>query len=402
MLHNRNLQIRRIGGLQAMHLVGFSLIAIANATCLSFATAQSGENDAQRSNGRNVVLVTLDGLRWQEVFRGADERLVSVDGKVKDIPATQARFLGASANDRRQTLMPFFWSTVAAQGIVFGDPDKGSSARVTNTHHFSYPGYNEILCGFADPKVDSNAKKYNENVTVLEWLNRKTEFAGHVAAFCSWDVFPYIINDKRSGILVNAGWADTSRTVDEPFRSQLKQLDDLANEVPRLWPGVRYDYFTWRAAETYVRAKQPRVLYVSLGETDDWAHEGRYDLYLESAQRNDDYIRRLWETIQSIPQYRDNTTLIITTDHGRGDGRGEWTSHSNQIAGCDMIWIAMLGADSSPQSSQGVHATQSQVAATVAACLGLDFAAENAGVANALPIVFTANEASVTAEGKSP
>ncbi len=402
MLHNRIPHFRFIGGLQSMCLVCVLLLNFVNATFLSLATAQSSEKDAQLSNGRNVVLVTLDGLRWQEVFGGADERLVSADGKVKDIPATQARFLGANANDRRQALMPFFWSTVATQGVVFGNPDEGSSARVTNTHHFSYPGYSEILCGFADPKIDSNAKKYNENVTVLEWLNRKTEFAGRVAAFCSWDVFPCIINDKRSGVLVNAGWMDTANAVEEPHRNDLKQLDDLASEVPHLWPGVRYDYFTWRAAETYVRAKRPRVLYVSLGETDDWAHEGRYDLYLESAQRNDDYIRRLWETMQSIQQYRDNTTLIITTDHGRGDARGEWTSHSNKIAGCDVIWIAMLGPGLDPQLSKGVHATQSQVAATIATCLGLDFTAEDAGVAAALPIAITASEASVTSEGNAP
>ena len=193
-----------------------------------------------------------------------------------------------------------------------------------------------------------------------------------------------------------------SNAVGEPHRSDLKQLDGLASEVPHLWPGVRYDYFTWRAADTYVRANLPRVLYVSLGETDDWAHEGRYDLYLDSAQRNDDYIRRLWETMQSIPQYRDNTTLIVTTDHGRGDGRGEWTSHSKKIPGCDVIWIAMLGPGWNPPLSKGVHATQSQVAATVAACLGLDFAQENAEVAAALPIAITAQEASVTSKGSTP
>ena len=81
----------------------------------------------------------------------------------------------------------------------------GSEVRVTNGHNFSYPGYNELLSGKADPRVDSNDKKPNPNVTVLEWLNGRDPYRGKVAAFCSWDVFPWIINRERSGVLVNAG-----------------------------------------------------------------------------------------------------------------------------------------------------------------------------------------------------
>ncbi len=33
-----------------------------------------------------------------------------------------------------------------------------------------------MLTGFADPKIDSNDKRYNENVTVLEWLNQMTSY----------------------------------------------------------------------------------------------------------------------------------------------------------------------------------------------------------------------------------
>ena len=77
---------------------------------------------------------------------------------------------------------------------------------VTNGYNFSYPGYSEILCGFADPGIDSNAKKNNTNITVLEWLTQKPGFEKSAVAFGSWDVFPFIINETRSGIPVNAGW----------------------------------------------------------------------------------------------------------------------------------------------------------------------------------------------------
>jgi len=342
---------------------------------------------------RNVILVTIDGLRWQEVFGGADERLMSDDAGVKDVPATKQRFLRTDRKASRETLMPFFWSVIAPQGVVYGDPEHRSTAVLSNNLHFSYPGYNELLTGVFDPRIDSNAKQYNENVTVLEWFNQKPEFNGRVAAFCSWDVFPYIINDRRSGVVINAGWQPTATLLDPndetvtAAHKQLVQLDQLSEQVPHVWPGVRFDYFTFKATEIYLKAKRPRVLYLSLGEVDDWAHEGRYDLYLDSAQRSDHAIRELWETIQSIPQYKDRTTLIVTTDHGRGEGRNEWKSHSASIPGCEAIWIAMIGPQIAHHQPVDSSVTQSQVASTVAACLGYDFQSDFPKAAASLPSV---------------
>jgi len=342
---------------------------------------------------RNVILITLDGLRWQEVFGGVDETLMDKDlGGVKDLPQLKQRFQRAMAVESRETLMPFFWKTLATQGVVFGDPDHESKAVVTNGLNFSYPGYSEILCGFTDPKVDSNAKKNNENVTVLEWLSLKPGFENSVAAFCSWDVFPFIINETRSGIPVNAGWEQLAgdprlSLPGSETATVYAELDQLSNEIPRYFPEVRFDYFTFRAAEEYLKSKKPRVLYVSLGETDDWAHAGRYDLYLDAAQRNDNYIQRLWTLVQSMPEYRANTTLILTTDHGRGDNRVDWKSHGKDIANCEHIWMAVMGPDVLHRTIEGTTVTQSQIAATVAACLGFDYQASVPQAAVSLPVL---------------
>ena len=342
---------------------------------------------------RNVILITVDGLRWQEVFGGADVTLMDKDaGGVKDLPALTKRFQRETARESREALMPFFWSTVAQQGIVFGDPEHESKAVVTNGRNFSYPGYSEILCGFADPLIDSNAKKDNVNVTVLEWLKQKPGFDNSVAAFCSWDVFPFIINETRSGIPVNAGWeplaTDAGLNLQEPeAAATLRQLDEVSMEIPRYFPDVRYDFVTFRGAEEFIRVKQPRLIYVSLGETDDWAHAGRYDLYLDSAFRTDDYIGRLWQQLQSMPEYRENTTLILTTDHGRGDNRIDWKNHGEKIEDCEYIWMAVMGPDTPHQIIRGTTVTQSQIAATVAACLGYDYQAAVPRAAAPLPVL---------------
>jgi hypothetical protein len=343
-----------------------------------------GASHAADAQTENVILVTLDGLRWQEVFQGADERLLNREsGGVRDVAAMRQRFWAETSVERRTRLMPFFWETIAVRGQVFGDPEQRSAARVTNGRYFSYPGYNELLSGHADPRIDSNDKRPNDNVTVLEWLHRQPQYHGRIAAFTSWDVFPYILNAQRSGMYVNAGWQDLE-VADDAVR--VGQLNRLGRELPHYWDGVRYDVFTMEGALAYLRQRLPRVLYIALGETDDWAHEGRYDLYLDAAWRSDRYLRSLWETVNQLEQYRDRTSLVVTTDHGRGDGREAWKSHGTAQPGSDSIWIAVRGPDTPPLGvRRDTTSTQSQVAATVAALLGNDFGASDPRIARPLP-----------------
>lgn len=355
------------------------LIAILLA-CSFSATAFAGDEQHQTEH---VVLVTLDGLRWQELFAGADESLLDKDrGGVRDVDATRERFWRTDADERRTLLMPFFWNTIARQGRVFGNPDDGCVMRVTNGHNFSYPGYSELLTGYTDPRIDSNDKTPNPNVTVLEWLHRRPEFDGRVAAFCSWDVFPFIINEERSGIPVNAGWQAASIG---PDADELAALNDWAAEVPHIWHNVRYDVFTHRAALAYLQAEQPRVLYISLGETDDWAHARRYDLYLDAAQRADRYLAELWDLLQSLPDYAGRTSLVLTTDHGRGETGADWISHGADITGSEFMWAAVLGPDTPATPPPQQPVTQSQIAATVAALLGEDYCSAVPQAAAPLP-----------------
>src|SRR5688500_11474293 len=142
---------------------------------------------------RNVIFVTLDGLRWQEFFGGADREYFKRDRNGSG-GEPERRFWRDNADDRRSLLMPFVWTTVAKQGQIFGDPSADSVSRLTNGLWFSYPGYSEMFVGAADSKIDSNDKVPNPNVTVLEWLNSRPGFDGRVAAFGSWDVLPSIVN----------------------------------------------------------------------------------------------------------------------------------------------------------------------------------------------------------------
>src|SRR6185503_6854427 len=120
---------------------------------------------AQRT--RNVVLIVTDGLRWQDVFTGADTSILFGDPRfLGDTAAIRREFWRPTAEARRSAMMPFIWSTVARNGQILGNATKGSSAQVTNGLKFSYPGYNEMFSGAADPKIRSNTFGPNPNITV--------------------------------------------------------------------------------------------------------------------------------------------------------------------------------------------------------------------------------------------
>lgn len=336
---------------------------------------------------RNVIFVMADGLRWQEAFGGADPALLNKESGVPDVARTRAEFWRETPAERRAVLLPFLWNVVASKGQLYGNQDAGSQAYVTNGMNFSYPGYSETLCGFPDARVDSNDKNPNPNISMFEWLGGKPAFKGRIAAFGAWDLFPYILNVQRSGLFVNAGY---DPLIVKPSSPKIDLLNRLKKES-ELWDSEALDAPMFHTALEYLKLRKPRVMFVSLGEPDEWAHDGKYALYLTSAHRVDQYLKELWDTVQAMPEYRGSTTLVFAVDHGRGLAPKEWRSHGQKIPDSKNIWMAFYGPDTPALGERkNVPAvTQSQVAPTIAALLGEDYnaAVPKAGkpIADVLP-----------------
>jgi hypothetical protein len=240
---------------------------------------------------------------------------------------------------------------------------------VSNSLNFSYPSYNEMLTGRPDPRIRSNEFGRNPNQTVLHWLSARPGFAGRVAAFATWSVFDDIFDRENAPFPVHAGWR-------APYATPATRADSALNQayagVRREWRDVAPDSLMHRLALRALMALRPRVLFLGYGDTDECAHAGRYDRYLRSARAVDGYLAEIWEVIESTPGYAGQTTLIVTSDHGRGSGSTAWRDHGENVAGSQYVWLAAIGPDTRALGEvSGVgEMSQSQIAATLAALLG--------------------------------
>ena len=325
-----------------------------------------------------IILITLDGARVEEVFGGLDLTVLQStlrENQRADETRVHRRFWADTPEARRQKLLPFFWGTLmTAHGSIAGNRTAGSTVTLTNSHRFSYPGYAEILLGEAhDDVIKSNDAVQNPYATVLEALKSHLKLTtAQTGVFASWNVFPAIVEHTKGALTVNAGF--------EPFerpQGAVQALNALQRETQTPWDSVRHDAYTFRFAMEHLKAARPRVLYLALGETDDWAHDGRYDRVLDAYERTDAYLKELWEWLQAQPDYRGRTHILITTDHGRGRTTTDWRNHGAKIEGAQDVWIALVSPGLPQRGEWKGHAPlhTNQVAATLAAWVGLDWTA---------------------------
>ena len=320
----------------------------------------------------NLFIIITDGFRWQEIFSDADSVLINDENFTPDTATLKAMYWASDPSDRRKKLMPFLWNVIARKGQLFGNRDLNNKVNVSNVYSLSYPGYNELFTGTTDISISGNSKKYNKNINVLEYLDDKEEFEGKIAVFSSWEVFPYILNKNRNGLMMNSGYeqiqCDTPNTTLNMINSV--QEKGIGNKT-----ATRYDMLTYSTAKEYIKDHKPRIVVIGLGETDDFAHQKRYDLYLQQANQVDKMIGELWNLVQTTPGYKNNTNFIITTDHGRGNSSKHWSGHGFFVNGSSQTWLAMIGPHIDPlgERKDNEQLYTKQFATTIAKLTGEEF-----------------------------
>jgi hypothetical protein len=148
----------------------------------------------------NIIVITTDGLRWQELFKGMDTALAN-DARFNegDSAFIFEKYWAADVKGRRKKLLPFLWSVIEAKGQIYGNRAYNNKVDNANPYWFSYPGYSELMTGNADTAINSNNYKPNPHITVLEFLNQQPKLKNKVVAFGAWNAFDRILNEERSG-----------------------------------------------------------------------------------------------------------------------------------------------------------------------------------------------------------
>jgi hypothetical protein len=242
-----------------------------------------------------VVLVTIDGVRWQDVFEGSS-------------PA----FSGAPSIPPEQ-LMPRTLALVASGGIALGATRDGcGKVHTAGGSNVSLPGYLEIFTGHPSHCLDNSCSQADESV--LDEAARKG--VSGVASIGSWEILSKAVSGGGTGTFVSVG---RSWPADVPAMDHLGELVAAGNAADA-YPGhngYRPDVATAAIALEYFRVAKPAFFHIGLGDTDEYGHRGDYPSYLDALRRADSVIGTIADMLLTMGDDGAKTTVIITPDHGR-------------------------------------------------------------------------------------
>jgi hypothetical protein len=355
----------------ALRAVFGPLVAVALASCVDHsqarvafaATDPTEEAAADRaqalslapaSDGR-VVLVTVDGVRAEDVFGGAD-RALRPGSNIGHLTSPEA-------------LMPRTHALVATRGVALGADQPGCGVvRTASGANVSLPGYLEIFTGRRTRCRDNRCAR-----TRLRTVLDEAADAGlaPVASIGSWEVLDRAVTRGSSPVLVAEGaqrWPGSRPLVDERLEAFVS-----AGEHAEAFPGggrYRPDAYTSAIALEYLRTAAPPVLHVGLGDADEWGHRNDYPAYLEAIGRADAFIGQVADTLDAMGDVGARTTVIITTDHGRNR---DFQHHGASSLTSARTFVIAFGAR---VASRGVvcparDVTLADVAPTIRALIGL-------------------------------
>jgi hypothetical protein len=277
---------------------------------------------------RAAVVIVLDGARWQDVLMGVDGEL-----------AAEARLSPRVAN---QPTMPRLMELARKRGAILGAPDSGTVMRASGPNFVSLPGYTEILGGHPPTACGNNECAATTKPTLADEARAWSVSSREVALFASWPDLVRVAALHPETMVVSAG--RSVRASESVLREDEGTSDLLDRGAGALaWPGegdYRPDRFTAPLATRYLDAVHPRFLFLSLGDTDEYAHRGDYARYLDALRFADDTIARIVEIIDGMGDRGRRTAVYVTADHGRAtdfrDHGGRWPESSRS-------WLVALG-----------------------------------------------------------
>jgi hypothetical protein len=275
-----------------------------------------------------VVLVAIDGVRWQEVFAGVErERALASHMAEEEI-------VGAAA------LMPNLWWLLRTRGAALGGTCH-AAMRASGPAYISLPGYIEMLTGMRSSGCTTNDCALPAADTLADAFAEGSADAGEVAFFASWPQLSSGAARRPDALVISTGRGGTNH-VDQLRRDEAASALFDAGEAATPAPGYgnyRPDRYTAALASHYLRAREPRFMFLSLGDTDELAHKGDYRGYLEALRSADGVVGDIAVALAEMSARGTPTLLLVTTDHGRADS---FADHERQAEAGD-VWMVAAG-----------------------------------------------------------
>ncbi|MCS6900538.1 MAG: alkaline phosphatase family protein [Polyangiaceae bacterium] len=308
---------------------------------------------------RSVVLVVLDGVRWQEIFLGTDR--------------AQLRKIGASSTDAlsAEQLLPNLYRLIS-RGFALGAPGHGAPISASGPYFISMPGYREIFSGEPDSTCTSNTCPRIDRLTIVDRIRAASGRDEDAAVIASWDVLDRTAVFNPDSVVISTG--QTLGANQHRIAAASPRCAELLREGRRAgaWPGhggYRPDRITAPLALAYLEAVRPRFLFVGLGDTDEFAHASDYRGYLDALRAADRFLGDLSATLERL-DLLETTSILVTTDHGRA-----WNFHSHGRSEPESGRVFLIGAGGAiptvgyAEARSGV--TLSAVAPTILGLLGV-------------------------------
>ncbi len=264
-----------------------------------------------------VILVAIDGVRWQEVYEGTDPALVG------DRPRRSA-----------QALVPHLHA-LAKRGIALGAPGHGEAFYASGPNFVSLPGYTEMLTGRPAPCQENDCTD-RPNWTLLDAFHSTGSSVGAIA---SWAPIARVAAADPEVGLISAGRVPSDRVRALPTMQATFDAGARAGASPG-HGDYRPDAFTRAIALGVLQRERPRFLFVGLGDTDEHAHAGDYGAYLDALGLADRFVGDVMELASAWRKEGEETIVVVTTDHGRS---ADFRNHGRAWAESGRGWLIAAG-----------------------------------------------------------
>jgi hypothetical protein len=286
----------------------------------------------QAPRPRTVVVVVVDGARWQEIFSGTDRALA----KIHQLP--ESALLDGPA------LVPTLHGIIENGGVALGAPDHGAPIAASGPAFLSAPGYIEIFSG--RPAVDclSNRCSFSGQSNLLDQIAEHSRGRpGDVAVFASWPGMLRTVSRDSRDVLVSAGRRgrqNLAPVLDDPEAAELYARGARADSYPGQHD-YRPDRHTADLALDHLRRRRPRFMLLSLGDADKFGHANMYRQYLEALRESDKVVAQVARVLDELDAQGWPSTLVITADHGRDRRCRE---HGRGYPESARAWLIARGA----------------------------------------------------------